>query len=320
MTAKMHRPKSTGTMPLPPRAVAAGHIDWDDLRTILAVAEEGSLAGGARRLGVNHTTALRRIAAAEERLGLRLFERQPGGYVLTAGGEDLVQTARGIDDSVAALERRLAGQDLRLSGTIRLTSTDTLMGSVLPSLLADFHAAHPGILVEVTVSNAMVSLTRREADVAIRPTAQPPDTLVGRRVSDIACAVYAAPAFAGTTLAQYAAAPWLLPDEILAGTTIARWLQQTLPEIQPVARADSFLSLRDLALAGLGLVALPCYLGDTTPGLVRLGSPAPAMQAALWLLTHEDLRRSARIRAFMDFAAQHFTGQRRLLEGRGRKT
>lgn len=316
----INKTRKTGVIPLLPRAVAAGHIDWDDLRTILAVAEEGSLAGGARRLGVNHTTALRRIAAAEERLGLRLFERQPGGYVLTAGGEDLVQTARSIDDSVAALERRLAGQDLRLSGTIRLTTTDTLMGSLLPSLLAGFHTAHPGIMVEVTVSNAMFSLTRREADVAIRPTIQPPDTLVGRRISDIACAVYAAPAFVGTTPAQYAAAPWLLPDEILAGTTIARWLQQALPDKQPVARADSFLSLRDMALAGLGLVALPCYLGDMTPGLVRLGSPVPGMQAALWLLTHEDLRRSARIRAFMDFAAKAFASHRRLLEGRAGRT
>ncbi|HEX6959248.1 MAG TPA: LysR family transcriptional regulator [Ferrovibrio sp.] len=266
MTAKTHRGERQ-----PQARDPLGRIAWDDLRIVLAVATAGSLAGGARRLGVNHTTVLRRIAAAEERLGLRLFERQPGGYMLTAGGEEWVKAARGIDETVTALERRLAGQDLRLSGSIRLTTTDTLMASVLPKILAEFRAAHPGIQIEAAVSNAMFSLTRREADVAIRPT------------------------------------------------TIARWLRQTLPDVTAAAFADSFVTLRDLAVAGIGLTALPCYLGDSTPGLLRFGAPQAGMQTALWLLTHEDLRRSARIRAFTDFVARALVGRRPLLEGRGRR-
>ena len=170
-------------------------IEWDDLRYVLAVADAGSLAGAARNLGVNHTTVLRRVGAFEKRLGLRLFERLPTGYVLTAGGEELIAAARHIDDTVTALERKLAGQDLRLSGAVRVTTTDTLMASILPEILAEFRAAHPGIQVEVALSNLMFNLTKRDADVAIRPANDPPETLVGRRIAKIAFAIYASPRY-----------------------------------------------------------------------------------------------------------------------------
>ena len=124
-------------------------MDWDDLRYVLAVADAGSLAGAARRLGVNHTTVLRRVAAFEEQLGLRLFERLPTGYMLTAGGEQVIAAARGIDVAVTTLERKLAGQDLRLAGSVRVTTTDTLMGSILPDILTEFRDSYPGIQVEI---------------------------------------------------------------------------------------------------------------------------------------------------------------------------
>jgi DNA-binding transcriptional LysR family regulator len=159
-------------------------FEWDDLRYVLAVANAGSLAGAARSLGVNHTTVLRCIVAFEKGLGLRLFERLPTGYVLTAGGEELIAEARHIEDRVTNLERKLAGQDLRLSGVIRVTTTDTLMGSILPEILAEFRAAQRGIGIEIAVSNIMVNLTKRDADVAIRLAKDPPETLVGRRTMD----------------------------------------------------------------------------------------------------------------------------------------
>src|SRR5262245_6222849 len=114
----------------------AQSIEWDDLRYVLAVASAGSLANAARNLGVNHTTVLRRVSAFERRLGLRLFERLPTGYVLTPGGEELIAAARHIDERVTELERKLTGRDLRLSGVVRVTTTDTLMASILPETLA----------------------------------------------------------------------------------------------------------------------------------------------------------------------------------------
>jgi DNA-binding transcriptional LysR family regulator len=292
-------------------------IEWDDLRYILAVASAGSLAGAARSLGVNHTTVLRRVGAFEARLGLRLFERMPTGYVLTVGGEELVAAARQIDDTVTSLERKLAGQDLRLSGVIRVTSTDTLMVSILPEILAEFRAANPGIGIEVALSNVMLNLTRREADIAIRPAKDPPETLVGRRIAKIAFAIYGSSQYLSRRRKtdDLAGHQWVGPDDSLADTSVAQWMRSELPESEVVLRADSLLGMREAARAGLGLAALPCYLGDTSSGLVCVHRPIAAMQTMLWILTHEDLRRTARIRAFTEFAAKAFARRRPLLEG-----
>jgi DNA-binding transcriptional LysR family regulator len=297
-------------------------IDWDDLRYVLAVAEQGSLAGAARALAVNHTTVLRRINAFEEAHGVRLFERLPTGYALTAGGEQMLAAAREMSGVVAALERRLAGQDLRLEGTLRITTTDTLMGSVLPGILASFRAAHPGIRLEVSVSNLMANLTKRDADVAIRPAREAPETLIGRRVAAVASAIYAGPVLRAAVEAAAAgtndliAFPWVAPDDTLAGSSVARWMRAHVPEARIAVRADSLLSLRQAAAAGLGLAALPCYLGDASPSLRRAGPPVEEMATALWILTHEDLRRTARVRAFTEFAAEALGRERDLLEGR----
>jgi DNA-binding transcriptional LysR family regulator len=292
------------------------NLEWDDLRYVLAVATEGSLAGAARRLGVNHTTVLRRVGAFEERLGLRFFERLPTGYVLTAGGEELIAAAHRIDDEVVALERKLAGQDLRLSGSVRITTTDTLMDSVLPEILVGFRAAHPGIALEVAVSNLMFNLTKRDADVAIRPALDPPEALVGRRIARIAFAIYgSADYLAAHTSASLAAHRWIGPDDHLANTSVAHWMRAQLPGADIVLRTDSLVAARNAARAGLGLAALPCYLGEMTRGLVRRHDPITAMETALWVLTHEDLRHQARIRAFTDFAVQAFGQKRALLEG-----
>jgi DNA-binding transcriptional LysR family regulator len=291
-------------------------IEWDDLRYILAVANSGSLAGAARKLGVNHTTVLRRVGACETRLGLRLFERMPTGYVLTAGGEEMIAAARHIDDTVTSLERKLVGQDLRLSGAIRVTSTDTLMVSILPEILAEFRVAHPGIGIEVAISNVMLNLTKREADIAIRPAKDAPETLVGRRIAKIAFAIYGSSQYLSRRRkTDDLAHQWVGPDDSLADTSVARWMRAELPESEVVLRADSLLGMREAARAGLGLTALPCYLGDTSPGLICVHRPIAAMQTALWILTHEDLRRTARIRAFTEFAAKAFARRRPLLEG-----
>lgn len=291
-------------------------LEWDDLRYVLAVAEARSLAGAARELRVNHSTVLRRIAAFEQQLALRLFERLPTGYVLTAGGEELVAAARSISGTVTELERRIAGQDLRLSGTLRITATDTLMGSILPDILAEFGAAHPGIALEVAVSNLMFNLTKRDADVALRTSDDPPATLVGRRVGKIAFAIYAAPAYLSQhDRADLAEHRWIGPDDTLGGTSVARWMQAKLPKSEIVLRADSLLAMQQAAVAGLGLVALPCYLGDSVPALACVRRPISEMETALWILTHEDLRAAARVRAFTEFAYGAFRKRRALLEG-----
>jgi DNA-binding transcriptional LysR family regulator len=297
-------------------------LEWDDLRYVLAVAGAGSLASAARRLGVNHTTVLRRVSAFEQRLGLRLFERLPTGYVLTPGGEELIAAARHIDEIVIELERKLTGRDLRPTGIVRVTTTDTLMGSILPGILAEFRAANPGIAIEVALSNLMFNLTKRDADVAIRPANDPPEVLIGRRIADIAFAIYGSPRYLAKQgrLDDLAAHQWVAPDDSLAGTSVAQWMRTELPDSEITLRADSLLGLRDAAQAGLGLAALPCFLGDTSVGLVRVHPPIDTMATALWILTHADLRHTARIRAFIEFAAEALGRHRDLFEGTKRAT
>jgi DNA-binding transcriptional LysR family regulator len=285
-----------------------GRLDWGDLRVLVAVAEEGSLAAAARALGVNHTTVLRRVNAFEARAGVRLFDRLPAGYAPTAAGEELLAAARAVAATVTELERRLAGADARPEGTVRLTTTDTLMASVLPPVLAGFAAAHPGIAVEVSTAGALADLERRDADLALRASPEAPGGLVGRRLAAVAFGVYAAPErLRGAPLAgpaELASHPWVAPGEALANTAAARWLRREHPGIRPALLCDSFVAMRDAAAAGAGLAALPCYLGDTSPALRRaLPEPVPALQGELWLLVHPDLRGVARVRALAEAVA-----------------
>lgn len=292
-------------------------MQWDDLQYVLAVADSGSLAGAAHALGVNRTTVLRRINAFERRHGLRVFERLPGGYALTPGGKELLSAARGLEHTIFTLERKLAGQDQRAEGVVHLTTTDTLMASILPAHLESFRREHPGIVLHVVASNTLLDLARRDADIAIRPVLQPPETLIGRRISAVGFAVYAAPAHAAVANpdSPLDAHDWVAPDESLAQTSVARWMADAVPESRWAIRADSLLALRELAAAGAGLAALPCYLGDGDPRLVRLRPPVKEMTTALWVLTHPDLMRTARIRLFFDHVVKALARERSSIEG-----
>lgn len=293
-------------------------IDWEDLRMVLAVADGGSVAAAARILDVNHTTVLRRVNAFEKRLGIRLFDRLPTGYALTAGGEELLGTARKMAETVNELARKLSGQDLRFEGTLRVTTTDTLMVSVLPPILAAFRDLHPGIRVEATTQNSIANLTHRDADVAIRPVSQPQEILVGRRIAGVAFAAYAAPSYVETLPPEpgFGLLRWIAPDDSLANTGVARWMRSSLPDADIVFRADSLVTMSHAARAGTGVAVLPCYLGDSASGLVRVGGLIEEIGSALWVLVHDDLRRTARVHAFTKFVSDALQQRRDLLEGR----
>jgi DNA-binding transcriptional LysR family regulator len=302
-----------GEMTKKTRQRHAIRVHWDDLRYVLAVADAGSLASAATTLRVNRTTVLRRINAFERKHAVRLFERLQTGYVLTPAGDEILAAARGFENTIAALERKLAGQDLRAEGLLRLTTTDTLMGSILPRVLSGFQQANPGITVNVASSNTFANLSKRDADVAIRPVTDAPETLVGRRICSVAFAVYGAVKDAPD--AGRADERWIAPDETLSTTSIARWMRESIPAGRIAFGVDSLLVMREICASGGGLAALPCYLGDTDPRLVRIQPPVAEMSTALWLLTHPDLIRTARVRLFMDFMTAGLARERSLIEG-----
>jgi DNA-binding transcriptional LysR family regulator len=295
-------------------------MDWNDLRVVLAVFREGTLSGAARRLGVTHSTVFRRLGVIEEKMGVRLFERFRDGYAPTPAGERAAESAVHLEDEVLALERKLSGQDLRLSGTVRITTTDSL-GTILVRHLPAMRAMHPDIQVEIAISNAMANLTRREAEIAIRPTPEPPEMLVGRRVGDIAHAIYGSIGYLSRRDDKdLSAHDWIGLDDALASSVIARWMRENVRMAHIACRVDALPTLRDAAVAGLGLALLPCYIGDPASGLRRVKPKAlPEPRSTLWLLTHDDLRRTARIRATLDFLARALASERTLLEGKGTK-
>lgn len=286
--------------------------NWDDLRLFLAVARAGSLSGAAREVGVNHSTVFRRIGAFEDSLGVRLFDRLPSGYALTAAGEEMQASAERVEAEIAALDRRVTGQDLRLSGVVRITTVDMLAQGLLPRHLVAFRRAYPGIEIELTVGNATLSLTRREADVALRVGNQPPETLVGRRVGRLVFAVYGA-AEAGRATAPLAERPWIGLNAEHAPLVSA--FEAFLPGVRPGFRVSSVAAAIAAARAGIGLATLPCGIADLDPGLTRIAPLPESFTLDLWLLTHEDLRRTARIRAFLDFMAEVLAEEAPLLEG-----
>lgn len=280
-------------------------LDWSDLQYILAVANNGSLAGAARALGVNHSTVQRRITSFEALQQVTVFDRKPDGYKLTIEGQQLLEAAKAVEQAVWGLERKISGKDLKLEGTIRLTTTDTLLHTIVGRPLALFHRKYPDILMDVSVTNSILSLTRRDADVAIRPAQSKPEPLVGDHVGDIQFAIYAAPAYLRTrpnpTLAGL---DWLAPGDTLANSTPGRWLRRTVPKAKIVMKTDSLLALGCAAQRGLGAAMLPTYLGDELDGIKRVDVAYEKFTNGLWIVTHADLANAARIHTFMAFMSE----------------
>jgi DNA-binding transcriptional LysR family regulator len=283
-----------------------GTLDWNDLRTVLAVARAGSLAGAARALELRHSTVFRRIEQAERRLGSRLFERSRSGWSPNPQGEAVARAAADMESAALGAERAISGADARLEGTIRIATSELLAGHLLLPLLRPFLAEHPGIEIECDVSNRNVDLTRREADLALRATPQPPDTLVGRRIGSMRYAVYAAKPLIGKRQSApvLSELPWVGFDERIAHFQIAQWFRRALPDVRPRLRLDSMSALMKAAAAGIGAVLLPTFAAAQEPALVRVTEEIDGPEMGLWLLSHPDVRGNARVRALATHLAQ----------------
>jgi len=298
--------------------------DWNEPRLVLAVTRAGGLTGAAKLLGIDHSTAFRRLHALETQLGVRLFERLPNGsYQATPAGEQMATAAERMEYEVLALDRELAGRDHRLSGKLRVTYSETLAYRALTRHLVAFRRAHPGIVVELTIDNRVLSLSRREADVALRPIRPRESDLWGRKLADVAWTLYAAPAYLEASggapsdvaeLARHACIGWAATA---TGIQAADWLAQVAPASAFVYRTNSLVNQLVAAKAGLGVALLPCYLGDGEPDLTRaLRAQLAELAGELWIITHVDLKSTARVRAFFDVIGEGLASERELFEGR----
>lgn len=300
--------------------------DWNELRLVLAVCRAANLALAATRLNIDHSTAFRRLKALETRLGVRLFDRLSGGvYQATEAGQRMAAAAERMEDEVLALDRDLTGRDHRLAGRLRVTSSETLAYSRLTRHLAVFRQAHPGLAVVLSIDNRVLNLSRREADVALRPVRPRQGDLWGRRLAKIAWGIYAAPAYlaereplGSMSPPAFAHHAWIGWEEGTTGIQAVQWLAQTVPDDALVYRSNSLVNQLVAARAGIGLALLPCYLGDSEDGVMRATpEPVPDLEGELWIVAHADLKSTARVRAFFDVVGDGLARERALFEGDG---
>lgn len=275
--------------------------NWEDLRLILAITQGRGLSGASRILRLHHATVLRRLNLFEARMGVVLFHRGARGYEPTETGEELARMAQSIDQSVEEAYRRLAGQDLRLSGTIRLATSDFIAQSLLGPVLREFQDRQPSIEIEVSISPQFASLTKRDADVALRAANAPPDNLVGRKIANLKYGVYGHAAFlerhwGGGDLEQM---NWVGDDHSIAHVTTNTWRMQEFPSAKMPNRYDSLVGKFTAIRNQMGIGFLPHFLAGTAPDLVCLRTNSEHWNLDLWLLTHPDLQHMNRIKAFM---------------------
>ena len=305
------------------------HLDWSDLRYALAIGHAGSLAGAARDLAVNHSTVLRRLEALETRLGARLFERQRSGYTPTEAGALVLEQARRMADQADEIERRVMGRDRELTGPLRVTTAFVVMEHLLPAPLASFARAYPGIEVEVMENAFLVDLARRraepsqtwsqrEADVALRLSANVAEHLVGRRLGPASCRVYARRGAADlpqtiTSLSVLCRdAPWVAFERESQSRVYDRWMRQALAQARVRVRVDIFNAMAAMLRTGIGVGILPSFMQERHPELVPVSEPIPELEVPVWLLTHPDLRDTARVRVFLQHVGDAIAERLRL--------
>lgn len=292
-------------------------MEWDDFRLVKMIAEHRALGPAADALKLNHSTVFRKLNALEEHLGTRIFERSRSGYSLTTAGEEMIGIASQMADAVNDFERRIAGMDARPTGEVRVTTTDTLFSHLLAPIFAGFREQFPGITLEVIVESRALNLSRRDADVAIRASSDPPETLIGRRIAPIVWAPYALrDAAIDTAQSLYDLdVGWIGFGDPVSASNAGRWFMGRVPQRRIVLSASSVAAIGQAVEAGIGFGFLPCFLGDQRPALKRIGPPVPSIASHLWLLTHADLRGSVRTRAFLDYVGNELSKRKKLIEG-----
>jgi DNA-binding transcriptional LysR family regulator len=290
--------------------------DWDDVRYFLAVARGGSVRAAAERLGVNHTTVLRRIAQLEERLGAQMFEKLPSGYRLTDAGGEVLQFAEQMEASSNRLETRVFGRDQAVRGLLRVTLAPPLATHLLMPDFAEFARLHPEIEMEILPIGEPVNLTNRDADVAIRVVydrSALPLNLHGLKGPELFGGVY----MSHDLLAAWrAGAPHRVRWIVISKHGIPDWARESEVRTTEVPFKTTDAEAQIVAVRqGLGMTTLPCFVGDADPLLVRVPGTPLHKHGTLWLLTHGETRKTKRVRLFTEFASRKLASYAPLLAG-----
>ena len=296
-------------------------MDWNDLRYFVSVAEQGSTLKAGRVLGVSQTTVARRIAALEEAIGLSLFERRAAGYTLTSDGEDLLRHARQVSAAAEQFTQAAGSRTRDLSGTVRLTTQDIFMVLLAP-MLRDLHQRHPDILIELDEGQQMRDLGAGEADIALRSVADlQGGGIVGRRLCNDDWTLYCSREYADANGVP------VTRDELKKHAFIgggggglwkaySAWLDDLGLQEQVIMHHGSATGMLSAIRSGLGIAVLPAILADAQPDLVRCIPPKAHHKRSLWLLTHDRVRNTPRVRTVIDFLYERLSNHVRMLEAK----
>ncbi len=284
-------------------------MNWDDLRYFLALSREGSVSGAGRTLGVNHTTVARRITALESLLGTRLFDRTADGYEMTQAAENMYDHALQIETQALAIDREIFGQDAELKGPLKITIAHDVANQLLIPRLAEFREAYPCIDLDILTTKGLIDLTAREADIAVRLTSKPPDFLIGREVVPLRHGVYGTKEY----LEQKRQ-----PTEVVlfrGNTEMPPWVNEHFSDAKVALKVDDVGTMLTAVRNGLGLARMPCYMADADPTVRRLDVRLTPSDWGIWILSHIDLRCTARVRVAREFLVSVIEQQRSLVMG-----
>lgn len=282
-------------------------LHWDDLRTVLALMRYGTLAQAGAHLGVNYTTVARRITRVEQALDMPVFERTSDGYRPTEVAHLIAAKAGEMETAADTLLRQLSGRDQKLRGPLTVTAPQLLIAHVLAPALQEFSKRYPDIQLKLRASNDLLDLNRREADVALRISRDPGDTLMGRRLVDQSSASFASAAYAD----QITARPedpvdWLVYE---AMSELPAHVRLHHPQSRILMVFDDMVAMAGAAQAGMGVVRMPVFLGHAL-GLRQINLLPPQPYPEIWLVAHRDLWSSAKVAAFREVIVPFFKAER----------
>lgn len=277
-------------------------MEWSDVRIFLAVAREGTLGAAGRSLKLSHPTISRRLRAMEEATGQTLFQRTSDGYVLTEEGSTVLSIAEHMEESALAIERRLAGDVQKLEGTLRISSPDWFGAWVLPPVVAAFAKMYPHVDMEILTGTRLFSLAQREADVAFRISPFTEVDVVQRKLVEMPYGVYAAVDKAPPRAGEGQGCALVTMDTSLGAFPDIDWLKSKLPQAKVIVRSNNRNVQAQMSSAGVGIAVLPRPVGDKQPNLQRLDLGEDPPSRDIWMGYHRDIRRSGRLRAFVELA------------------
>lgn len=284
-------------------------MNWDDLRFFLALAREGTVSGAGKVLRVQHTTVARRISALESQLGSRLFDRLPGGYAMTQAAENLYAHAVSMEEIALAANREVFGMDTQLSGTLKLTAASDVFRRLIIHKLPQFTDRFPGINLELMSSSSLADLGSRQADIALRLTPKPPDYLVGREILPLRHGVYASTKYLKKKRNTDKLVLWE------HDRSMPEWVRDHFPGGRVVVRTTEVMSMMDAVKNHMGLARMPCYIADPESSLRRIDVALTPSKWSVWVLSHVDLKSTARVRVCREFLIETILQQRELIEG-----